>query len=109
MHCVADDGRAVVHVTGELDVVSAAPLRRELVRLAEADVGHVLVDLTEVTFIDSTGMGVLIGALKRFRSAGGCLELVVRDARVLRVLRIAGLSRTFTIHATVGEALAADA
>ncbi|WP_298462274.1 STAS domain-containing protein [uncultured Cellulomonas sp.] len=108
MHSVANDGRAVVHVAGQLDVAGAAPLRRELVRLADADVSDVLVDLTAVTFIDSTGVGVLVGGLKRFRGTGGRLELVVDDARVLRVLRIAGLLRTFTIHASVEQALAAE-
>ena len=103
---VLHDDVAVVQVAGELDVHSAGPLREELVLLLEAGLHDLLVDLTRVTFIDSTGLGVLVAGLKRVRGASGRMELAVDDPRVLKVLRITGLSRAFTLHRTVDDALA---
>ena len=101
--------RAVVRVTGYVDVTTAASLRNELAGLIQADTSDIVVDLTQVTFLDSTGIGVLVGALKRIRETGGRMELALDDARVLRILRVAGLNQAFTIHPSVADALAADA
>ena len=97
----------VVTVAGEVDVYTAAQLRAALDE--EVAAGHVelVVDLDEVTFLDSTGLGVLVGRLKLVRNHSGWLRLVCSNERILRVFRITGLDKVFGIHSSVDEALAA--
>lgn len=64
-----------------------------------------IVDLTDVSFIDSTGLGVLVTALKHTREAGGSLDVVVAAPRVLKVLALTGLDVVIPLHATLDEAL----
>ncbi len=92
------DGTVVMAVAGELDVAASPVLREELRKLVE-DQGNLFVelDLEGMTFIDSTGIGVLIGALRRLRQNGGELTLANPRASAMRVLEIAGLTRIFTI------------
>lgn len=99
--------RTVVHVAGEIDVYTAPTLREELASLADAGRTDLVVDLTEVSFMDSTGLGVLVGALKRVRTTGGDLRLVIDQEKVLKVFRITALTQVFEIHATLDEALGA--
>ncbi|MGL4176919.1 MAG: STAS domain-containing protein [Dermatophilaceae bacterium] len=102
-----DDDVSVVVVGGEVDVYTAAQLRAALD--AEVDAGHVrlVVDLEDVTFIDSTGLGVLVGRLKLVRNQSGWLRIVCSTDRILRVFRITGLDKVFGIHASLDDALAA--
>jgi len=65
----------------------------------------VVVDLLGVTFMDSTALGVLVGALKRCRQAGGSMRIVVADPRVLKVFEITGLTELFSLFATLDEAV----
>lgn len=95
--------RSVLTVAGEIDVYTAPVLREHLSQAIAADRADVVVDLSGVTFMDSTGLGVLVGALKRARSFGGDLQLVVPSERVLAVFRLTGLTQVFTIHADVAE------
>jgi anti-sigma B factor antagonist len=67
---------------------------------------HVVVDLGRVEFLDSTGLGVLVGALKRLRGVGGELSLVCNQERLLKIFRITGLDRVFTLYPTVEGATA---
>lgn len=101
------DERTVVHVSGEVDVYTAPALREELSDLVDAERAHLIVDLTEVTFMDSTGLGVLVGALKKVRTLGGDLQLVINQEKVLKVFRITALTQVFTIHANLEDALRA--
>ena len=98
----------VVEVSGEIDVYTAPALREKLTALVDA--GHVdlVVNLTEVRFMDSTGLGLLVGVLKRVRGLDGRLQLVIDSERLLKVFRITALTQVFTIRETVDEALAAD-
>ena len=93
----------VVEVAGEVDVYVAGSLRQKLAETIEADV---VVDLTAVTFIDSTGIGVLVGALMEARRHGGRMQLVVKQGRVLKAFRRTLLAQVFTIHETLDAALA---
>lgn len=61
------------------------------------------IDLADVDFMDSTGLGVLIGALKRLRETGGTLVLAGTKPAVTRVFEITGLDRIFTIHGSLAE------
>ena len=100
-------GRTVVAVSGEIDVYTAPQLREQLDREIEAGTHHLVVDLSSVTFMDSTGLGVLVGRLKQIRLNDGSMRLVCNQDRVLKVFVITGLDKVFAIYATVDEALAA--
>jgi|SRR5690625_543813 len=95
--------RTVLTVTGEVDVYTAATLREQLLRHTSAENTHAVVDLSNVGFIDSTGIGVLVGALKRIRNAGGELELVIGRASTMKVFRITGLVEVFTIYDSLDQ------
>lgn len=96
----------VLAVKGEIDVSTAPELRDRLVQANQKGATTVVVDLSEVTFLDSTALGVLVSGLKRFRSAGGDLRLVVTGRSVAKVLEITGLNDVFKIFATADEAVA---
>lgn len=96
--------RTVVDVTGEIDVYTAPVLREELASLIDTEHTDILVNLTGVRFMDSTGLGVLVGALKKVRTVGGDLQLVIDQEKILKVFRITALTQVFTIHASVDEA-----
>lgn len=98
-------GVPVVSASGEMDVATAPPLRDRLQTLAASGKPTVVVDLLDVTFLDSTALGVLVGALKRCRESGGDLPLVITEPRILRVFEITGLTGVFPIHATVEDAV----
>ena len=101
-----DDGpRTVVEVSGEIDVATAGVLRDRLTELLDRDRIDLVVDLRGVRFMDSTGLGVLVGILKKVRLAGGRLQLVIDSERLLKVFRITALLQVFTVHDTVEAAL----
>jgi anti-sigma B factor antagonist len=104
----AHDGWTVVHVTGELDVYAAPVLRAQLVDLVVGESPRLIVDMDTVTFIDSTGLGVLVGVLRRVRHHGGVLRVVATGDPVLRTMRITGLHRVFGTFASVTEATTAS-
>jgi anti-sigma B factor antagonist len=90
------NGWSVLSVQGEVDVYTAPQFREQLIQL---------VDLEGVEFLDSTGLGVLVGGLKRVRSHDGDLALVCTQRRILKVLEITGLTKVFTIHDSVDAAV----
>jgi anti-sigma B factor antagonist len=95
----------VVHVAGEVDVDGAARLRTALARAVGSGFVDLVVDLREVAFIDSTGLGVLVDALRSVHRHGGRLEIVVHDARLVRLLRISSLDHLFVVHEDLATAL----
>lgn len=97
-------GTTVVDVAGEIDVYTSPKLREKLVSLVNGGTLRLVVNLEKVDFIDSTGLGVLVGVLKRLRARDGSLDLVCRQDGLLRVFTITGLENVFTIHATVDDA-----
>jgi anti-sigma B factor antagonist len=99
-------GHRVLDVAGEIDVYTAPQLRERLITLVEDGARRVIVDLSRVEFLDSTGLGVLVGALKRLRGVGGELLLVCAQERLLKIFRITGLDRVFTLYDTVDAAVA---
>lgn len=104
-----DEGdRTVVEVGGEIDVYTAPKLREQLVDLVNAGRYHLIVDMEGVEFLDSTGLGVLVGGLKRVRAHDGSLRLVCTQERILKIFRITGLTKVFPIHDTVAEAVDAN-
>lgn len=105
----SDEGDfTVIRLVGDVDVSAAARLRDALLRLITDTREKVLVDLTDVPFLDSTGLGVLVSRLKQQRLDGGDLALVISSERLLRNFRITGLDRVFHIYPTAADAVAAD-
>jgi anti-sigma B factor antagonist len=102
----ADRGWSIVEASGEVDVFTAPKLRGHLTGLIEQGRSRLVVDLHDVPFMDSTGLGVLIGTLRRVKERDGDLRLVCEEGPVLRVLDITGLSRLFAIFASAQEATA---
>ncbi|HEV8682206.1 MAG TPA: STAS domain-containing protein [Actinomycetota bacterium] len=103
-----EGGWTVVDVKGEVDLFTAPKLREHIVGLVEDDERRIIVNLEDVEFMDSTGLGVLVGALKRLKEKDGHLALVCPQGSVLRVLTVTGLNKVFAIYASVEEATTAD-
>jgi anti-sigma B factor antagonist len=103
-----EGNKTIVTVAGEIDVYTAPKLREALIDLVSSGNYHLVVDMEGVEFLDSTGLGVLVGGLKRVRAHDGSLRLVCTEERILKIFRITGLTKVFPIHATVEEAVAAD-
>jgi anti-sigma B factor antagonist len=95
----------VVAVEGEIDVYTAPRLRELLIDLVNKGSFHLVVDMENVEFLDSTGLGVLVGGLKRVRAHDGTLDLVCTQERILKIFRITGLTKVFGINASVQEAI----
>lgn len=93
-----EGGETVVRAAGELDVNTAPELREQLARLVNEGSRKIVVDLTDVSFVDSTALSVLVSALKRLRQADGDLELASPNPSVRRVFEITGLTRLFAIR-----------
>jgi anti-sigma B factor antagonist len=91
------EGATVVEIGGEIELHSAPQLRAELIKAGDGVAAPIIVDLTAVTFIDSTGIGVLVGALKRAREANGALAFCGAQNRVRRVFEITGLLRALPL------------
>jgi anti-sigma B factor antagonist len=100
--------RTVLEVAGEVDVYTGTTLRDRISDLLDGGAHDLIVDLGRVDFIDSTGLGVLVGALNRARELGGSLQLVCAQERVLKLLRITGLDQVFTVRPSVEEALSGE-
>jgi len=100
-------GVPVVAVSGEVDVYSAPKLSENLNQLLDAGTATIVVDLTEVAFLDSTGLGALIAARTATDKLGGSLPVVCTQDRILKLFTITGLDDVFSIFPTVDEAVTA--
>lgn len=97
--------RTTIIARGELDMCAAPAFRDALRRAIERRVKHVVVDLTDATFVDSTAIGVLLEASGQVRATGGRLHLICTNRHVLRTVEIAGLERHIAVAPTPEEAL----
>jgi anti-sigma B factor antagonist len=95
---------SVVDVKGEIDVYTAPKLREKLIELVSEGSYNVVVNLEGVDFLDSTGLGVLVGALKRVKAHDGTLSLVCTQEKILKIFKITGLTKVFPIHDSVESA-----
>jgi anti-sigma B factor antagonist len=91
------DGTTLVLLRGDLDLATAPDLRETLIEVIDEG-ARIVIDMVAVEFLDSAGLGILVGGLKRARSRGGDLELVCSNSEVLKPLELTGLDRVFTIH-----------
>jgi anti-sigma B factor antagonist len=99
----------VLHVGGEVDVYTAPRLRERLTELMDSGARKMIVDLGTVEFLDSTGLGVLVGAHKRLRASGGSLALVCTREPLLKIFRITALDQVFPLYSSVEAATAGEA
>src|SRR5437762_2765901 len=96
----------VLAVKGEVDVYTAPRLREKLVEMVSQGKHKIVVDLEGVDFLDSTGLGVLVGGLKRLPTHEADLTLVCTQHRILKVFEIPGPTKVSAIHDTVDAAVA---
>ncbi len=82
---------------GEVDVYTAPQLKEAIIELIESGCPRILVDLEGVGFIDSSGLGVLVGGLRRAKERDGAIRLVCTREHVLKIFRITGLDKVFAI------------
>jgi anti-sigma B factor antagonist len=99
---------AVLRVTGEVDVYTAPILRERIQDLTAKGAVHIIADLSCVDFLDSTGLGVLVGGLRRVRERDGSLTPVINSTRILQILRITGLTKVLPSQPSVPAAIDAD-
>jgi anti-sigma B factor antagonist len=98
---------AVLAVHGEADLHTAPELRERLRAAIDGGANTVVVDLTDTDFVDSTSLGVLLGATRRLRERHGEMRLVVLRPELRRIFEITLLDRVFQLHDTREQALAA--
>jgi anti-sigma B factor antagonist len=103
----APDVGIVLRIHGELDISTAEQLRRAAGPYLGAG-GRLVLDLSAVTFCDSTGLAVLVGFHKRLAASGGGLELCAPAPRMQHLLAITGLNRVFTIRDTAPDVASGD-
>jgi anti-sigma B factor antagonist len=103
-----DGDCAVLRIAGELDAYTAPFLRDRMRDLTAVGVRHVIADLRQVDFLDSTGLGVLVGGLKRFREHGGSLAPVVTKSSILKIFQITGLTGVLPPRSSVADAIDVD-
>ena len=100
-------GHTLVSVGGEIDVYTAPKLRDKITELVNAGHHTLIIDMEKVDFLDSTGLGVLVGGLKKIRAQDGSMSLICSQDRLLKIFRITGLAKVFTIHESEQSALSA--
>jgi anti-sigma B factor antagonist len=105
---VSDDTH-VVSVRGEIDLFTAPEFKQHVSAPIDAGVPHVVVDLSGTTFIDSSSLGVLIGAHRRLKLRGGSLVIVCETEPIIKTFRITGLDGVFTLVSSLDDALNGDA
>lgn len=93
----------VVEVAGEIDVYTAPRLREVVVGAIDDGHTRLVIDIENVAFLDSTGLGVLVGALKRVRADNGSLDIICTSERLLRIFAITGLDKVFGLHTSMDE------
>ena len=102
-----DRGRcSVVDLEGELDLYTAPLLRAHLSGLVAGGRTHLVLDLHQLDFMDSVGLGAIVDGLKRVRATGGTMQLVCTDEAILRVIRTTGLTALVEVRASQEQAVA---
>ncbi len=97
---------SLIGLSGEVDVYSAPKLRETIKDLVDDEKYNIVVDLGKVAFLDSTGLGVLVGGLKRLKHHDGELGIICSQEKILRIFRITGLTKVFPIYRSRDELLA---
>lgn len=94
----SDDGSYVVELGGEIDVYTSPKVKDAITDLIDQGHYNLVINLEKVRYIDSTGLGVLIGGLKRVREHGGSVNLVCTNPQIRKIFDITGLVKIFGIY-----------
>jgi anti-sigma B factor antagonist len=100
-----DDQTQLIAVEGQIDLYSAPEFKERTMRAIEQGKRRLVIDLSEVSFLDSTALSVLVGALRRLRPFGGAIAIVSAEPDVRRLFEITGLETTLPICASREDAL----
>ena len=103
----ASSDLSILVVGGEVDYEVSPQLKADMMRSIKAGAKRLVLDLSDVTFIDSTAIGVVAGAVEKLDEAGGSLAIVSTHEKVVQIFEITGLDSVITLHASREEALAA--
>jgi anti-sigma B factor antagonist len=106
IHVHVVDEMQVFELVGSLDIATSPTVRAALTSASERGNHRLIVDLTKVDFLDSTGLGALIGGQRRAKEFNGEVRLVAKEGQILRLLRITGLLKVFAVYARLEDALA---
>jgi anti-sigma B factor antagonist len=104
-----DDDNYIVSVAGEIDLFTAPDFKQHVSGPIDAGASHVVVDLSATTFIDSSSLGVLIGAHRRLKLRGGALTIVCDNEAITKTFRITGLDGVFHLVPKLDDAVDGDA
>jgi anti-sigma B factor antagonist len=104
----SEHGAVIAAVTGEIDISTVAQLRERLFELADNG-GTLIVDLNRVTFIDSAGLGALVGTARRAAAHGGSLHAICAQPQPRKLLWMTGVDRRIPLAATVDDVLMSQA
>ena len=96
----------IFDLQGSLDIATSPTVRAALLDAAERGQHRIVVDLSRLDFIDSTGLGALLGSQRRSKENNGEVRLVAREGQILRLLRITGLLSVFGVYNTLDDAVA---
>jgi anti-sigma B factor antagonist len=94
----------IFKLRGSLDLATSPTVRAALMDATDKGKRHIVVDLTQLEFLDSTGLGALIGAHRRATEHDGSFRLIVSDGPIARLLNITGLIRVLSVYHTLDDA-----
>jgi anti-sigma B factor antagonist len=104
--CVMEMGAMpILQLTGEIDLSTSDEFKQVAYKMIESGKKNIVVDLTGVKFMDSTGLGVLVGALKKARMQGGSIRLICSNETILKTFALTGLDKVFLIYNNLRECL----
>jgi anti-sigma B factor antagonist len=101
----AGSAASIVDVEGEVDVLTAPRFKAALAKIVDAGAENVVVNLQRVRYMDSTGLGVLVSAMKQMRENSGNISLTGLNPYLSKIFEITGLRKVFKVYANEGEAL----
>ena len=105
VEAIHENSANVIALRGEIDVYTAPLLRQKIVDLVDQGALNIVIDMEKVDFLDSTGLGVLVEGLKRVKTRGGNLTLVITQDKILKIFDITGLNKAFPIYGTREDAV----
>ncbi|MGQ9697489.1 MAG: STAS domain-containing protein [Armatimonadota bacterium] len=100
-----NQGVPVIRFSGEIDVYTVPMFKKAIYEAIDSGKKHIVVDLSDVSYMDSSGFGTLLGATKRLRPVGGSLSLVGCNEVITRMLKITRLDTIFRMHPSEAEAV----
>lgn len=99
-----ESGELLVRIEGEVDVYTSIDLKKELTKLVESDQKNIIIDLENVNYMDSSGLGVLVALLKELKKIGGELKLISLPVSVKKIFDLTRLTKFFNIYNNLDEA-----